>query len=81
MKLYDIFLKHQVKVEIRKEIRQFLETNENENIPKLTGYSKSSTKKEVREINPYIKKGRKFLSKELNFMPKRAEKEELSLNL
>lgn len=47
-KLNNLFFDNQwVKEEITKEFRKYLETNEKHNIPKLTGYSESSTKREV----------------------------------
>lgn len=36
-----------VKEEIKGEIKNYLETNENENIPKLVGCSKNSSKRKV----------------------------------
>ena len=74
-----MLLKNQwVNKEIKKEIRKYLETNENKNttFPKSMGCSKSSSKREVYSDASLSQETRKISSKRPNLTSKELEKEE-----
>lgn len=69
-KLDNILLNNQmVKDEIKREIKKYLESNENGNKHQNLWYSKSSVKREVYSINGYIfrKRKKEISSKQSNF--------------
>ena len=63
----------QVTEEIKREIKKFQETNDNEN-SKPTGCSKSSSKREVYSNTILPQETRKTLNRQLNFTPKTTRK-------
>ena len=68
-RLNNTFLnKQQVIEEIKREIKKFLETNDNENT-KPIGCSKSSSKREVYHNTILPQETRKTLNRQLNFIP------------
>ena len=63
--------KQQVTEEIKREIKKFLETNDNEHkFSKPMGCSKSSSKREVYSNTILPQETRKTANRQLNFTPK-----------
>ena len=75
--LNNTFLNNQQVIEeIKREIKQFLETNDNENNSKPMGCSKSSSKKEVYSNTILPQETRKTSNRQPNFTPKTTGKRE-----
>ena len=69
-RLNNMFLNNQqVTEEIKREIKKFLETNDNENTTPM-GYSKSSSKREVYSNTILPQQTRKTLNRQPNLTPK-----------
>ena len=60
---------HWITEEIKEEIKNYLETNENKKGPKVMGCSKSSSKREVYSNTILLQETRKTLNRQLNFTP------------
>ena len=74
MEINSTFLNNQqATIEINREIKKFLETNDNENKTQM-GCSKSSSKREVYSNTILSKETTKTLNRKPNFTPKRTGK-------